>query len=121
MRSETITALAVFLGVAVGLISLSLFCPARAVGQTAGNNAVYTSSGNCSPSFPCASSPAFIDASVFAQTGSNICTVLNSILTGGTGIPYPSTGAVIDARGLPFTVPTTSMACPRLAHLYALL
>jgi hypothetical protein len=34
---------------------------------------------------PCQGSGAFIDASVFAATGSNICKVLYSILTGGTG------------------------------------
>jgi len=112
MRSETITALAVFLGVAVGLISLSLFCPARAVGQTAGNNAVYTSSGNCSPSFPCASSPAFIDASVFVTSpppiSQTFCGVLNYVLVHIVQPTYPF-GAVIDARGL--NSGNTSMTC----------
>ena len=112
MRSETITALAVFLGVAVGLISLSLFCPARAVGQTAGNNAVYTSSGNCSPSFPCASSPAFIDASVFVTSpppiSQTFCGVLNYVLVHIVQPTYPF-GAVIDARGLNSN--NTSMTC----------
>jgi len=91
-----------------GLIVIGLFACSIAMEAQTGDNAVYNSSGNCSGSSPCASSPAFIDASVFAQSGSNICKLLNGILS-GTG--FPTTGAVIDARGLPFTTPATSMTC----------
>jgi hypothetical protein len=97
-----------FLAAVFALVGCVSFCK-KAEAQT-GNNAVYNSSGNCSPSSPCASSPAFIDASVFAQAGSNICKVLNFMLTPANGI-IASYGAVIDARGLPFTTPSTSMTC----------
>jgi hypothetical protein len=54
-------------------------------------------------------SKAFIDASMFASAQNpNFCAVLHSILTSSS---YPATGAVIDARGLPFSTPPTSMAC----------
>ena len=85
--------------------------PTHMEAQT-GNNAVYNSTGNCSVSSPCASSPAFIDATVFITKppSNDLCSVLNYMLTPSHGI-VPSYGAVIDARGLPFTAPPTSMAC----------
>jgi hypothetical protein len=55
-------------------------------------------------------SSAFIDASMFAQSGSNLCKVLNGILS-GTSTTYPATGAVVDARGLANSTPPTSMTC----------
>ena len=85
------------------LIGVSMF-PSRAEAQK-GNNAVYMNATTC-----CQASPAFFDASVFAQTGSNICKILNQILNPINAI-LPSTGGVIDARGLPFTTPSTSMTC----------
>jgi hypothetical protein len=42
---------------------------------------------------------------------SDLCSVLNYMLTPSHGI-VPSYGAVIDARGLPFTTPPTNMTCP---------
>jgi len=94
----------------VAVISWVSICTTGAAGQTAGNNAVYNSSGNCNSMSHCAGSSAFIDASVFATFGGNFCGVLNGILS-GSSYSYPSTGAVIDARGLPFTTPPTSMTC----------
>jgi hypothetical protein len=91
---------------AILLCWLSTFPTAVAHGQTSvqGQDAVYNSSGNVT------SSPSFIDASMFAQTGSNICKILNGILS-GTSTTYPTSGAVIDARGLPNSTPPTSMTC----------
>ena len=68
---------------------------------TKGQNAIYNSSGT-------AASPAFIDAYVFGGTGTNICGVLNTILNPANGF-LPSSGAIIDARGLPAA--NTSMNC----------
>jgi hypothetical protein len=69
-----------FWAVLFTLFGVSL-CATHADAQT-GNNAVFNSSGNCSP---CASSPAFIDATVFVTSppvGSrNFCGVLNYMLT----------------------------------------
>jgi hypothetical protein len=53
-------------------------------------------------------SGAFIDASVFGLSTSNICKVLNGILSSAS---YPVGGAVIDARGLPGSTGNTSMTC----------
>ena len=94
-----------FWGAVVGLIGLGSVFPTRARAQATGKNAVYDSTGACSP---CAKSPAFIDASVFGNTRTDICTVLKFILTPLNGV-LPSTGGVIDARGLPAT--GTSMTC----------
>lgn len=52
-------------------------------------------------------SSAFIDASVFGLSTSNICKVLHDILSSNT---FPPAGAVIDARGLPGNT-QTSMTC----------
>jgi hypothetical protein len=90
--------------VGVVLIGWTFASPIRAEAQT-GKNAVYDPNQNC-----CQKSAAFIDASVFAQTGSDLCKILNHILDPRNGI-LPSVGGVIDARGLPFTMPTTSMTC----------
>jgi hypothetical protein len=87
------------------LVGVSMF-PSRAEAQK-GNNAVYMNASNC-----CAATPAFIDAGVFAGNfaSPNLCSVLNFVLTPINGI-IPSTGAVIDARGLPGSRPPTSMTC----------
>jgi hypothetical protein len=53
---------------------------------------------------------AFIDASQFGASNTNICKVLNFILNPLNGI-LPSTGGVIDARGLPGNT-GTKMTCP---------
>jgi hypothetical protein len=49
-----------------------------------------------------AASQVWIDASAFWTGGSpDLCVIINGILLGSTGYPaYPSSGAVIDARGL---------------------
>jgi hypothetical protein len=93
--------------VSIVLICWVFVCLNSAEAQT-GNNAVYNSSGNCSVSSPCASSPAFIDASVFVSKAANLCGVLNYTLDPSHGI-IPSFGAVIDARGL--NSGNTSMTC----------
>jgi len=64
--------------VLVGLV----FAYASRAGAQTGNNAVYNSSGNCSPSSPCASSPAFIDASVFVSKAMTCCGALDLPGTG---------------------------------------
>lgn len=95
-----------FMFAVVGCVSL---CTTHSEAQT-GNNAVYNSTGNCSPSSPCASSPAFIDTTVFASsTYPDICTLLHHVLVSIVQTTYPY-GAVIDARGLPAA--GTSMTCP---------
>jgi hypothetical protein len=83
------------------LTGVFLVAPAGAQLASPGNNAVYNSSGNV------ALSPAFIDASVFVGSGqgqgSDICDALFKILSGDPNFfknGYPSTGAVIDARGI---------------------
>ncbi len=63
-----------------------------------GENAVYNSSGNTTPS------PDFIDASVYGGSAFNICGVLHGILAS------LSSAAVIDARGLPGNT-GTSLTC----------
>jgi hypothetical protein len=73
-----------------------------------GKNGVYNPScNNGNPGV--VGSSAFIDASMFASVQNpNICAVLKSILTSTS---YPSTGTVIDARGLPTSTPPTRMTC----------
>jgi hypothetical protein len=72
--------------------SLSLFT-VQLQAQSAGNNVIFGSSSACT-SGGCIASTAFIDAS--ALSGSDLCAKINTALTSG----YPSTGAVIDARGI---------------------
>jgi hypothetical protein len=84
--------------------------PTCADAQSQGNNAVYhyvsiTNKGQC-----CKGSSAFIDASVFVSNATTFCGVLNYMLTPINGV-VPSTGAVIDARGLANSSPATSMTC----------
>ncbi len=67
-----------------------------------GQDAVYNSSNGVT------NSPAFIDASMFGAQNTDICAVLNFIMSPGHG--YPLAGAVIDARGLPGTT-GTGMTC----------
>jgi|SRR5277367_6049726 len=83
-----------------------------------GQNAVYNSSGTCSPS--CAASTAFIDASVFISgTNPNICAVLHNLLNGNLLLAqggYPAGGSVIDARGISGATALTCTSSPRVAH-----
>jgi hypothetical protein len=74
---------------------------------TQGENAVYAycNSGGLGT----VGTSAFADATVFAGSAHpNICTILNYVLSPSSGV-LPSTGGVIDARGLPNT--STSMTC----------
>jgi hypothetical protein len=90
------------LGLLVVLTVEVSMLPVRAEAQGQGNNAVYKNPTTC-----CQGSPAFIDASVFAAKG-DFCAVLNYVLTPANGI-VPSTGVVIDARGLSSS--NTTMTC----------
>jgi hypothetical protein len=69
------------------------FCAAQLHAQAAGNNAVFGSTSACS-SGGCVASTAFIDASVLS--GTDLCAQINYALTHS----YPTTGTVIDARGI---------------------
>jgi hypothetical protein len=93
------------IGKVVSLLACWITIFTVAAGAQQGQNAVYYS-GSPTPS------PAFIDASMFAGSVSspNFCSVLNYVLNPLNGI-IPSTGAVIDARGLPDSTPPTSMTC----------
>jgi hypothetical protein len=91
-----------YLGIAAVLAcGLSAFPTLANAQGTEGQDAVYSASGGV------VGSSSFIDASQFGLSTSNICKVLNGILSGSG---YPATGAVIDARGLPGTT-GTSMTC----------
>jgi len=95
-----------FFAIAVVLVGgLSAFPVLASAQGGQGQNAVYPASGTC-----CMGSKAFIDASMFAQTGVDFCKVLNGILS-STSTQYPPAGAVIDARGLPASTPPTSTKC----------
>jgi hypothetical protein len=85
---------------ALVLVGWVLSYPTAAAAQT-GPNAVYNSGGTC-----CASSTAFIDASVFHSQKPDFCGVLNYILNPQDHV---FSGGVIDARGLNPT--NTSMTC----------
>jgi|SRR5580698_3299027 hypothetical protein len=83
----------------IGIVMFSGLFYASA--QTAGNNAVYNSSGSCTS---CAASSAFIDASMFlgssgTNKGVDLCDIIYKILNGTITTGYTA-GAVIDARGL---------------------
>ena len=77
---------------------------ARAQGSP-GQDAVYKSNG-------IVGSWSFIDASVFAGNvdNPNLCSVLNFVLAQVVQPTFPN-GAVVDARGLPNSIPPTSMTC----------
>jgi hypothetical protein len=94
-------------GVVVVLAGCVLICSTHLEAQT-GPNAVFNSSGACSSSSHCTPSTAFIDVSVFVSQATTFCGILNYMLTPSNGI-IPSSGAVIDARGLNST--NTSMTC----------
>lgn len=94
------TKAAILEGIVVVLIALAVVFPNRAEGQSVGNNAVYNTSGTCSPN--CAASLAFIDASA-SQTlnHTSLCDTIFNIFAGNSPNPaYPAAGAVVDARGI---------------------
>src|SRR5260221_674900 len=73
--------------------------PARIAAQctgstTCGYNAVFNSSGTVTPSMT------FVDASVAAFAASDICTQIYNALSFAQNQSPPSTGVVIDARGI---------------------
>ena len=90
------------------LAAAALLSAADLAAAQAGQDAVYSSLAQVT------NSPSFIDASMFATSpppaSRNFCGVLNWVLNPLNGI-LPSTGGVIDARGLPGTTPPTSMTC----------
>ncbi len=94
-----------FFAIVAAIATWSLASP-RAAAQTSfqGQDAVYNSSGQVT------NSPAFIDASMFAFQNGTICSVIYTVLT-STNPPYPATGAVVDARALLSSTPSTSMTC----------
>ncbi len=112
MKNDTrrVVRASILVGV-IALVGSVLLCPSKAAGQSAGNNAIYNSSGTCSPN--CAASPAFIDASVFIGNGtkqsSNICGAIYGILSSNF-YAYPAAGAVVDARGISGTAALTCAA-----------
>ena len=91
----------IFSGIAIAALAAGLsLCSPQAEAQTCptpqlGNNTIYAT---WSGSTTMAASSAFIDASLFgaAGTGTDVCTRINTALTNN----YPSTGAVVDARGI---------------------
>jgi hypothetical protein len=79
------------------VIGPALVSPTRLHAQSSqGNDAVYNSTGTI------VGSSAFIDASKFLGSGqgSDLCDTINGILSNRFGVTYPTTGAVIDARGI---------------------
>jgi hypothetical protein len=87
-----------------GLLMAVIAIPMATFGQSEGNNSVYNSSGGY------AASTAYIDAGAFydnGNSGSDICQIINNILTG----TYPSSGAVVDARGVLPLNGNTSIPC----------
>lgn len=87
----------------VGIIICASFISPTEARSQAGGNAVCTAQSRC---LPTAASPAFIDAVGYGN-GSDLCDVIYGIFNNrNPNAPtYPSTGAVIDARGL------TSLTC----------
>jgi len=102
---------AIFAAVAI-LIGWFLVLPTRAEAQTVGNNAVYYYTTS-NPGVCCKGSGAFIDASMLLHSGSDICDTIYGLFTGRTGFPpYPSAGAVIDARGISGSALTCTKGSP---------
>jgi hypothetical protein len=77
----------VLLGIAIMFLSCLPALLPVAAGQSAGNNGVYNSSGSVT------GSTAYIDASAFASTSTDICATIYNILASNPN-------SVIDARGL---------------------
>jgi hypothetical protein len=95
------------------VVAIGLIFPVQGRAQgtgSLGNNAVYSSSGNC-----CAGSGAFIDAKILFTSGlgADLCDNLYGLMSGQRGFPpYPSTGAVIDARGFSGSALTCTKGSP---------
>jgi hypothetical protein len=105
-----------------GIIAL-LYSATASSQNTEGNNAVCTSQTGCSTTL---GTTAFIDASQFvnANQGSDICDAIFGIFVNKWNVAtYPSSGAVVDARGIggsalkctkgsPWTEGSTTVAAP---------
>lgn len=79
----------------IAVMSWLLLSPPVARGQATGNDAVYKASKQVT------FSPPFIDLSMLLPQGRDLCDTIYRLFTGFRGFPpYPSTGAVIDARGV---------------------
>jgi len=97
------------------LFTLLTVLQGAADAQTAGNTAVYNQTTNAAtPSY----SPAYIDASALYYYENSLgltvdfCTIINNILTQVSGYPpYPTQGAVIDARGI-LNIPNNGVTSP---------
>jgi len=99
-----------FLGMVAVLGCLLSVFPTLATAQGAqGQNAVYPASGVC-----CKGSPAFIDASQFLgnSQGVDLCDTINGILGNRFGGTYPSSGTIIDARGIRGSALTCTLGSP---------
>jgi hypothetical protein len=81
---------------AIAFMSWVLVSSTRARAQAVGNDAVYNSTTGIT------FSPSFIDAStLLPKLGKDLCDAIYGLLSGQPGFPpYPSAGAVIDARGI---------------------
>jgi hypothetical protein len=97
-----------FLGAVIAIVGCFSVFPTAVLAQglppNQGNNAVYYQSGSSGTC--CQGSGAFIDASVFTSLTQTVCQTLYDVLVASS---YPSTGTVIDARGLNST--NTNMTC----------
>ena len=100
MRIVKTTSVAVSTAASI-LVILSAISPAKLTAQVQGNNTVWSSSTTIGSS-------AFIDASAFTGNGTDLCDTLNYIYTHTPAI-IPTTGGVIDARGL--NGGNTSLTC----------
>jgi hypothetical protein len=104
----------IVLGAVVAFIGELLVSPAEAQLTSPGNNAVYTSGSTV------VLSPAFIDASVFfppnkGTHAADICDAVYQLLKGNPNFlthGYPSSGTIIDARGLSGAALTCTKGSP---------
>jgi len=104
----------IVLGAVVAFIGELLVSPAEAQLTSPGNNAVYTSGSTV------VLSPAFIDASVFfppnkGTQAADICDAVYQLLKGNPNFlthGYPSSGTIIDARGLSGAALTCTKGSP---------
>jgi hypothetical protein len=86
----------------VTVLAVLTIATSRVLAQT-GDNAVCATT-SCSGTGGIVASPAFIDASVFGTTTTDLCSKINSALG-----QLPATGGIVDARGL--NSGNTAMTC----------
>jgi|GEM_PF-1470817 len=100
----------VIIAVFIGWLLISPTAAQATCTTNQGNNAAY---GTCAGSTPAPQgSPAYIDASVVTP-GTDFCNTLFNIINSAPGYPaYPTSGAVIDARGISAPVPCASGSTP---------